>query len=311
MRHGGQVGVVGLVVFAAAFGCGSKGDDAAEGYVPGQPLAESEFPDAFAAVTCDNLERCCQMSRRDCSLAVSIYLALIIPDEDAPLEYDAQAASDCIAQSTDVDCAAAADNPACNEVYRGTIAPGEPCDADMFNPLYSVCTAPEGGTPKCDEREGHCYVELRGAEGDSCLESCQVVGYADYCTDGGEAGDTTSTICWHEDGVFCQEAQCVPLGAAGASCSDNLQCEDGLYCEAETCTEVLAMGAECGDSDDGACGDERYCEPRSLTCTARNADGEACSHDSECLSSACDRGSQTCLPPVTARSYCDSPAIRV
>ena len=307
-----------VVLLAAGFlfgdlGCSSKsdregGDDGAEGYVPGQPLAEEQYAAEFETAMCDTQERCCEMPRAQCQMAVQLLLGLMLPEADAPVEYDAQAASDCIGQIRDVDCATAGETPACSQVYRGTIAPGEACDSDVLDVVYSVCMAPEGGEASCHPLDGICVVEKRGVEGDSCIQTCEYVGSTESCHLYGSREGSTSTTCWREDGVSCQGGQCTLLGSLGASCAETIHCSDGLVCMEDSCAEPLPIGAECPIFGD-ECGDAGYCEGNSLTCTPRKDDGQPCEENEECLSEDCDIfETDTCssVSENTIEDYCNS-----
>ncbi len=78
--------------------------------------------------------------------------------------------------------------------------------------------------------------------------------------------------------------------AAGRSCLDDHECVAGLCAVATadgslwsgdpgcagTCVGPVALGAACGALVVPGCGNDAFCDPMTLVCTPRSAEGEAC-----------------------------------
>jgi len=281
-------------------GGGSGGGTRVEG-----PIAEADFPDEFVAAACSTMSRCCETSEAQCVLGMNMVISLLLPAPGARVEYDEQAAADCLDQLLGLDCEAGGDNSACQRVYRGTIAPGEACETSLQS-LASECAAPEGGEAQCDPVSGLCVALSRGVAGDSCSRSCEDGPSGPYCYLSGTSPEGTSAVCWREDGLSCQQDQCAPLSEAGAACDSHLDCVAGLVCAADVCTEPLPLGAACESGVFGEeCGDAGFCESSSLTCTPKRAGGEQCTFDEECLSDWCDFDTSTC-DPAQENDICNS-----
>lgn len=174
-------------------------------------------------------------------LYAAVVAGTVVPNQDV--------LPGCVAalRQTATNCAVPA---ACQNLWRGTKAAGEPCT------LAGECRQDTGAalcfrasdSSDASTTTGACRAAPRGTTGAACLASC------------GPGLDCSETL-------FAQAATPIAL----------CYTDDSLYCEAGACTALHALGAAC--DVDPECGTESYC---ATTCTARKAAGQPCVHDNEC-----------------------------
>jgi hypothetical protein len=117
------------------------------------------------------------------------------------------------------------------------------------------------------------------AQGEQCTLSAECAPPSGH---GAAACGDTSGVCEH-----------VLIVDEGETCAAGRYCMPGLYCNAEegaemgTCRTALGAGDACQLDAPLACGNGRYCDPTSLTCTSTKIGGQACAGNVECTSLAC------------------------
>lgn len=202
--------------------------------------------------------------------------------ENGSVEYDPDAAKECIDAVHDLECGSAfledAPSDACDKVYQGTVADGGACWIDE----------------QC--KSGYCQAA------DCMAECCQGTCVAEP-PPAGIGQDCSNSGC--VDGAYCDFATdtCQPLKQAGGVCFSDQECAQGLECLGDTCQAGPAEGAPCIDTE---CALPLYCEPASMTCKKLPREGEACDLDvGACaLGLVCNANSKTCTPPGGVGSPC-------
>jgi hypothetical protein len=225
-------------------------------------------------------------------------------------DFDGTAARACVEQIRNADCGQPLPDPrvACAKAFRGKLADGDRCIADIECPHGSFCPAAGSTTiPMCN---GVCTPLPHG----TCSDDSQ-------CPSG-QVCDSTCVIP-------------VPPGALDEPCGTHQTCQRGLHCEldqtAQTAPFVCKGPGHVGDSCSGvagACDEGLICVPSddraTVTCMKPAGPGEACQAFQQCggtlLSSiVCDPTTHTCVgvpssgPCIAGRvdgcnpidSYCD------
>jgi hypothetical protein len=151
---------------------------------------------------------------------------------------------------------------ACHGILVGHVPDGQPC-ADV-----AACDRAAG--PKvCQKIQGMgelgtCQTPPRGKSGDPCALSCALDTNCSV-TASSPAASYPTTLCYEEDGLYCQSGySCVPLVADGSTCSGEDACRSASYCDGETCVsrpgpgDACQFGPDCGSGF--ACVDS-HCAP--------------------------------------------------
>jgi len=153
---------------------------------------------------------------------------------------------------------------ACQGVFTGTKAEGEPCANG------TECNTAQGPTTclftNGDASPGVCKRTTHGKAGDACVSTCRTTGDCSYETYG--PADTLLTWCFEADGLSCdlQTATCQPLVALGQSCSSSDACGTGNICDS-VCKKGATIGQSCATTQcipelecslDGVCVDPPF-----------------------------------------------------
>lgn len=231
---------------------------------------------------------------------------LLAAHDAGRIEFDAQAATDCLAyvksrgcdrpESVVPDEAQAAGIAACKAVFRGTMVRNGPC--------YSAaeCAAEDGAEVVCGLNP-------------SCMDACCVGGCR--VLSGVPQGEACTSQSRCEDGTYCaidpntgQGTVCSKQVGIGAACPFGNECATGTYCDFNTaqCAKVGQVGEPCPF---GACAPGLYCgEPKGdgyRVCLEFAAEGEACAYYSNgcrALDNVCDQNSHTCVKYPTIGQDC-------
>ena len=175
---------------------------------------------------------------------------------------------------------------ACNQVFEGTVAEGEPCW------IREQCASGSCDITYCELAccEGVCApARVKAAIGESCAETECVAGA--YCTATtcvarkplGAAcappeGHSGSDECL--EGAICDSNDdgtrtCRALPALGEPCVQGKCADLGASCDHTlgVCVKIHAEGEACDPSGQGACGLSLRCDPDRKTCERMTAGG--------------------------------------
>ena len=282
---------------------GTSGGEGGVQTVQGSPIQSADsFRQQMATVMCSELTACCSEFGVMLSPATCDALAEAIGGGEG-LEYDPDAAGDCLATARTLDGCGLFEMPrVCTTVFIGTKAPGEACASD------DECAPVANGTSSCGF-DDVCVAEVRGAAGDTCAGTCTEGMQGGFesttCSGGGgqEADPTQPSVnCFTNDGLFCgREGTCAAVAQLNEDCSNGARCADGLDCrsneaDARVCQPYPTVGEACfGDCDGGYClrGDD------GSVCTAFVELGGACdpeSFDDPCGPTGACGESSVCEP---------------
>jgi hypothetical protein len=286
------------IVCLAALGLfGACSGDTRGGGVPSGPIPLDSLPSEYANAYCDQIGPCCRSATIpfDPASCRDGFRQLLQSSIDAARRelyaYDATAAGECLRglDVPDDGCFSAEGtgaSPICDEVFAGTLAPGDECLDDL------ECARSPRGSASCDEDdEGvrRCTQERRGSPGSACNWTCRELGTARFCSGtGSEPEPYVDVRCFTSDGLHCSDGgRCEQLAGLGDPCTGDDACEDALYCdfEADLCSEPKGEGAECSSSDECQgglrCGDELVCSPLGVR-------GTPCELSSDCVGTCTD-----------------------
>ena len=272
----------GLVVALAA-GCDNGNDN--DGAIAIDDLGASiEASYCRSAIACGAAteQAACEASlliSRDSTLD-----ALVAAVKRGTLVYDGKRARVCIDEFERECIGRFGQPPACDETFRGTVAPGGACV------LSNECQSGE-----CTGACGHAC----------CLGTCaagpgRVVLGGDCTIDGAHC----------VGGAYCKGNKCVLELALGAACSVEDVCRSPGHCAiglagSGTCLGPPDQGATCAPGGEPCLRTNNYCDPTSLQCVRRKAPGAACTASSECTELApCFNG--VCTPQPTLGQPCEA-----
>lgn len=156
------------------------------------------------------------------------------------------------------------------------------CVAGAFCDMTATCAAlkPSGAT--CNS-SNECDYELGCAGTPRVCKALPTVGQA--CPD---------ALC-RDSGSYCNSSgMCVMVGLPSATCATAADCSAYYTCDAtKHCAPGPRLGEAC--SSTARCFDDAtFCDPVSSTCKALEANGTACTSNSQCQTNNCDTASQTC-----------------
>lgn len=292
-------------VCKSAFQCPDEQNPAFVGLLFGRTISEQDCADQFGGTT-DSL----------------------IPVDDLEsgrIEYDAEAAADCLAEirqrssgsACDIAVGATAAPESCLAAASGTLADGETCatDEQCRSGACDASAMPNACTGECAPRAdlGEACGDPSTTDGATCDPSLVCVpndsgGFV--CAEQGslEEGDacvrsiSTFTAC--AGGLLCAgeqgnaTCQAVTFAQDGEDCSgDNTFCTSGTVCIDDTCTPPGGEGDSC-TATNLECRIEHFCDTDAGECTPTRGAGESCSSDSQCSGDLeCSDSSNTCQQP--------------
>lgn len=248
-----------------------------------EPIAEADFPNAYAHAVCDHIEGCCAANalpfRHDDCIAAEIAEVTRVRLGGTFSPEAAGALVPAIADEA-LRCTSDVGDFFLNAIgiYVGTGAPGDDCSAGKG------CAYVRGGKNVClswgSARSGGQTCQLLkepAAIGDLCsFESGPppaVVGHCDSATPlrcdsrthtcqtrlaaGASCADLEDCVA----GTYCNAGVCVAGEGAGGPCATNAECDANDYCdETKVCRPSLPLGATCGNQSclGGVCVADSY-----------------------------------------------------
>jgi hypothetical protein len=256
------LGAAGLFV-----GCGKSEGGAA-------PVSESELPSKVASLLCRSMADCCQsegfaFDSDACRAGYLMEVKESLNDYDPQkVTYDEQAAGECLAAAeVSIRCGEVEDDiPACERIFHGNVALGEPCGESR------ECQQPDGKRVTCTSEDGFS------------AQVCTVLG--DTVTPHAKLGEACFTTCFEDED--CGGAAPVPAGGEEPlPTTEPAACyrDEGLFCDVGTCAKLVALGGPC--TDYSSCAGDAFCDFNSQVCTAPRANGEPCEGSNECQSGRC------------------------
>jgi len=326
------------LVFLVA--CGAK-PTAHQATPDASPVALAAFSSAYVAAYCAFEVRCGQMSdvtfceafaAAGGSEAVFNSLSATLAATNAgKVAYDPDAAGNCLATITSLDCNTVFNSPnprdvaACSGVFTGRLASMESCITDDECPSGGVCVNSSASQTGCagtcgTVAQGTCDSSAQCSGGkvcDSQLRACVTPVPA------GGQGNACGTNFACQSGLFCDQTQvppsCESLPQSGAACDPTVNlCAAGLLCVASndlssgTCMTAAALGQPCQSlfQCGGTLG-SNICDPASGTCVARASTGPCIGgsiYGCDLLTSYCDLSNPltpTCAAIVSAGAACN------
>jgi hypothetical protein len=277
-----------IVLFLAVPGCGGG---------TGTPAAISmdDYNTEWRDATCARATQCGSYSdKATCVASMQLGFGQVMADIQAGKRtFDGAAASKCLeylrafvtAPCTFSGQAVVTTDPACGQVFKGTLADGAAC-SDGGQCLSAACNVTScSGTPACCM--GTCAptmppIQLGGGceTGGSCVSGtfCKGMMGSAVCTaiiaDGQPCDTTMHDVC--TPGTICTDAVCRKPPADGESCTD--QCDQlSSFCDFQsggTCVPKKAVGAAC--SGGFGCVDTAYCDALTSACIAKGKAGDTC-----------------------------------
>jgi hypothetical protein len=294
----------------------------------GGGVAVEDLDDDAVGAQCDNLVGCGLFeSTEDCVALIGDDIDLgdlIAGVEDGSIDYDGDAASECLDDIANASCDPSdeinrTDNDACDDAFTGTLDDGADC---YINEQCASANCVEQGS--CVEQ--CCLGTCQAAAVEAGIgEPCGDAGCADggYCADGTCAALVAQgTDCTNDDmcdyGLLCLPLndgppQCNPAPGAGDPCVGGESCPiQGLQCSFtdNTCQPVLHEGDACDPENDLCSFFSGSCDADTMTCAAWPSVGEPCPGFLCSGGAWCDFDFETqmseCKAPLSNGTACDS-----
>ena len=214
--------------------------------------------------------------------------------------YNSQAGNACLAEmksqvAAGTFCTSQGSSSACDNVSgsgSGSKKPGETCNVD------GDCASSSDGKVACASVYvnttfiNKCQVQVAGKVGDACAGTQDGDVFLSSSVDATDVAPRI-VVCNTSDGIQCKSGTCAALAVTGASCGSTLDCVRSAFCNpAGNCAVRVAAGSACASGDDDECTDGNYCASGTKMCTAKGANGAACTKANMCQSSNCP--SNTC-----------------
>ncbi len=276
-------------------------------------ISADRFPSAYAEALCTSLQHCCAENtvRFDYNACTAGWNSLIrtrvVADNSALANYDAKAASDCIAQVRDAKTTSCAPEPGsisaardrCQQIYSGKKPPGAACNSN------AECAPVDGQVVSCSPLPP-------GSDGGGQLPLAQpfsepVCVASPVPPQGAPCKVTPPHGCEGGMNLFCDPASltCLPQQDVAGPCLASVpsSCLPTAYCvssgpSAGLCAAVGSQGAPCASSVE--CDTSTLCDPGTKTCVDKKISPAACADGSECKSGLCDPVAKICLKNVIA-----------
>jgi hypothetical protein len=286
-----------------------------------------ELRDANLDALCDFAVRCGQFPDAAACRAYYEQRLIISPSLEAAIdagkiEYDEDAAEDCLAAIADASCDPSARSAripaeACSDVYSGTGGMGAACAFD------EECASDNCMVPPCQMAccLGTCGARIPTvAVGQSCANAgCGHEAFCDIVDDLCKALKPTGATCMVGDecdfglacvtmpttmvatckalpalgepcpdgecasiAAHCRGGTCVPIGLPGDPCTTAADCANAYDCRNGACAEYPTRGMPCMLQ----CSDDSWCNAG--TCDAPKPNGAACTRQAECENACID-----------------------
>lgn len=294
-------------VAIAPAGCGSSLTSI---YIPAD-----RFPASYAEALCASLQHCCAENATtfDYKACTAGWKSLIQqrfsdPNSSALANYDAKAATTCVAQVRDAKSKSCSTEPGsisaaretCQLIFTGKKPPGAACSTS------AECAPQDGAVVSCSPLPA-------GVDGGGQLPLSQPLG-APICVavpvpaEGAPCTLTPPHGCAGGQDLFCEPGSltCKPAQDIGGPCLPTVpgSCLPTGFCvasgpSASLCAAVLPQGSACADSTQ--CDASSMCDTAGTkTCVPRSAPGTACATGSDCATGLCDSVAKKCLKNVIA-----------
>jgi hypothetical protein len=298
IRFGGVIAGCWLAGVLALPSCSGK--DSGSG--KSSPVPEEQLWDRFAEVTCNGIAACCERQGMPADeAACRLNYRLLADEAEMPdpnlTTYDPVAAGQCleafrVALASCEGLFGFEEEPeACDRVWTGSLPLGAACQGE------EECAPNAQGDVTCDFDVGICVLEVRGAAGDGCHQTCarengypSCYGWALSTADLDDSNTVTS--CWTEDGLYCAaDGTCQALLEIGDPCGMDGFCVEGAVCDdfSGVCEVLPGVGESCRfDCERGA-----YCSSDNV-CEALKPDGAPCDDWDQCLG-YCDVDTRNCV----------------
>ncbi len=266
-----------------------------------EAIPRAELPGRVASLMCESIGSCCQSSGYPIDVAVCKRLLTadlqeeLLEEQEEGVVYDAQAAGDCLAVvAPQLVCGdiEGGDGEACERVFRGTVALGQPCSSSRQCARAAgqevSCQSDDGLSPQvCTELES----ARRGKAGDLCTGTCyegdECLSFGAPVPAPGPGGvpvpQPEPAMCYRDDGLYCggTNLTCLPLLQVGFACDDYAACVGDAFCDFQTqvCTAPRPNGEPCQSSDEcqsGACARANDLEPNGVCGASQTVTAEQC-----------------------------------
>jgi len=249
-----------------------------------KPVTEAALASQFATLWCQTVETCCTgfsfaYDEMKCQADAEKWLTA------APGQtYDPKLGAQCLAalqqRATATACAGAVPSP-CRTLYRGTVAPGQPCTQD------ADCALDDRGITSCSLTDEICQVEVRAKAGQACNYDCALDASCGYSDDPALTGGLPAYVkatCWRQDGLTCSYGPkgCVPRAALGGECFVDDDCAMDGRCVDQKCAARLANGQVCSRDSDCQPGSRCPSTGTPRVCSEKLHLGATCTENEQC-----------------------------
>ena len=296
-------GVLGCVV---GLGCGGgpttqNGDAGAW-----QPTSDQQ---AFIAQYCDAIGPCCAQAGAPADAGTTCQSTLLRSGVSADRSLRAACLAEVQQLAGESDCVPEVANRAdpCVRTFNepsGPQAAGQPCahNADCAGSAGTSTVCIVAPTPTNLNAPPICVVRVVGKAGDQpCVGTIFPEGVTiEYgvVLDGSDTPLNHGVLCERAKGLYCDPATrvCTPLLSESTPCTFADACASRVCRSDGTCSGIVSSGHACMPA---ACDDASTCDPASLICTSKRADGTACTDSAQCMGS-CAQG--MCSPVTRAQN---------
>jgi hypothetical protein len=296
---------VGGLSCVAGLGCGGgaatqEGDGGAW-----QPTSEQQ---TFISQFCDAIRPCCEQAGNAADGGTNCEAALLRSGVSADPSLRAACLDEVQQLARQVDCVPDVSKFAdpCVRTFNepsGPQAAGQPCthNADCAGSAGASTVCTPAPTPTNLSAPPICVVRVVGGAGDyPCVGTVYPDGVTiDYgvVPEGSDVPLSHGVLCERASGLYCDPSgrACMPVLSASAACTFADACASRLCQSNGTCSAIVSTGQACMPA---ACDDASTCDPATLVCTTKLADGAACSDSAQCMGS-CAQG--LCSPVTRAQ----------
>lgn len=319
-----------LVGVSALVGGGLAGGAVLAGGCAGDPALE-ELATRLATTYCTALAACCDQAAyayddRSCQAQMTAEAQRFADiAKRGKVLYDAKAVQGCLdtyrarAARCTSDAGSRSNLPdaaepyadACAKIFRGTVAPGDPCTEAaecQAEAPKETATCVLDTRPGFDRRRKICTKQVKRAPGESCklqrssreldleLSVCDERGFCEITLAG--------TVC---RAYAASGEACIVAGSSAVRCDPRA----GLYCDGASrrCADLPRPGQSCALP--GACVRGAFCDGATRVCGELREDGAECEQPAQCASGSCvpmtaadgGRAPSRCADDETARPF--------
>ena len=297
------VRVVGCVV---GLGCGGGGTTQNGDGGAWQPTSDQQ---AFISEFCDAIRPCCTRGGYPADAGTNCQTTLLRSGVSADSSLRAACLAEVQQLASESDCVPVVASLAdpCVRTFNepsGPRAAGQPCahNADCAGSAGASTICTPAPTPTNLNAPPICVVRAVGGAGDQpCVGTIFPDGVTlDYgvVLEGSDVPLNHGVLCQRVSGHYCDPSTraCVTLLSASTPCTFADACASRVCRSDGTCSAIVSSGQACMPA---VCDDASTCDPASLVCTPKLADGAACTDSAQCLGS-CAHG--TCSPVTRAQN---------